>query len=324
VERLELQRLGFARAQAALTGRPGYAPRDRLKLCIDGDLNRIRSSRRLERETHRHVELIGLLRKLRPDVKTIADFRNQNAKALPALVRELVLLGQQLDRFGAARLALDGSTCKAVNNTHQHFTQTTLEKALKETLGVERRRAVADLGSSHGHAITACDEAGIEASGPNPSTSANPKRGLWGKERFSEDPQQDCYRCPGGAELPWRCETTELGRHLRSSATAACKRGPRKEPCTRNQDGRRITHGGAEHSRERREERRKAAPEIMPERKPRVEHPCGTIKPAKAQGYFLMKGLQHVRAEVSLSCLADHLTRVLNILGVPRLLVALG
>jgi transposase len=170
-----VERLGFARAQAALTGRPGYAPRDRLKLCIDGDLNRIRSSRRLERETHRHVELIGLLRKLRPDVKTIADFRNQNAKALPALFRELVLLGQQLDRFGAALLALDGSTCKAVNNTHQHFTQTTLEKALKETLGVERRRAVADLGSSHGHAITACERPGLKPLGPTPPRQPTPR-----------------------------------------------------------------------------------------------------------------------------------------------------
>jgi transposase len=81
-ESLDLERLGFARAQAALTGRPAYAPRDLLRLYIYGYLNRIRSSRRLEREPHRHVELIWLLRKLRPDVKPMADFRKNNTKAL--------------------------------------------------------------------------------------------------------------------------------------------------------------------------------------------------------------------------------------------------
>jgi transposase len=82
VESLDLERLGFARAHAALTGRPGYDPRDVLKLYIYGYLNRIRSSRRLERETHRNVELIWLLRKLRPDFKTIAEFRKQNTTPL--------------------------------------------------------------------------------------------------------------------------------------------------------------------------------------------------------------------------------------------------
>jgi Transposase DDE domain len=75
---------------------------------------------------------------------------------------------------------------------------------------------------------------------------------------------------------------------------------------------------------ERMEERLKANPEIMLVRKQLVEHPFGTMKHANDQGYFLMKGLQHVRAEFSLSCLAYHLTRVINILGVPQLLVALG
>ena len=95
VEGLERESLGVARAQAALTGRPAYDPRDLRKRSIDGDLKRISSSRRLERETHRHVELIWLLRNRRPDFKTIADFRKHHTKALQALCRVCVLRCKQ-------------------------------------------------------------------------------------------------------------------------------------------------------------------------------------------------------------------------------------
>ena len=131
-ESLDLASLGFARAQAALTGRPADDPRELRKLYIYGYRNRIRASRRLERETHRNVALIWRLRKLRPDFKTIADFRNNNTEARQALCRAFVLLCRQLDLFGAELLALDGSKFKAVNNQHKNFTQAKLEQALKD------------------------------------------------------------------------------------------------------------------------------------------------------------------------------------------------
>jgi hypothetical protein len=185
-------------------------------------------------------------------------------------------------------------------------------------------RAVADMGYYHGHEIKACEEAGIEAYVPTPSTSANTKLGLFGKERFTYDPAKDCYRCPAGEELTFRLETTELGRHIRYYATGACRRCPLRDQCTRNKDGRRITRWVDEPILEKMEERLKATPEIMQERKQLVEHPFGTIKHANDQSYFLMKGLKNVRAEFSLACLAYNLKRVINLLGVPRLLVALG
>jgi transposase len=132
VESLDLERLGFARAHAVLTGRPGYDPRDLLTLYIYGDLNRIRSSRRLERETHRNVELIWLLRKLQPDFETMADFSKHHTTALQALFRECVLLCKQLDLFGAELLAIDGSKFKAVNSKHKNFTKAKLAKALQD------------------------------------------------------------------------------------------------------------------------------------------------------------------------------------------------
>ena len=84
-----------------MTGRPGYAPADLLKLYIYGYLTRVRSSRRLEAETHRNIEAIWLLRHLKPDFKTIADFRRDNASAFRPIFRQFVLLCRQLDLFGS-------------------------------------------------------------------------------------------------------------------------------------------------------------------------------------------------------------------------------
>ena len=99
VDGLDLQDAGFARVHAKTMGRPGYDPADLLKLYIYGYLNRVRSSRRLEAETQRNIEVIWLLRHLRPDFKTIADFRRDNRSAFRQVFREFVLLCRQLDLF---------------------------------------------------------------------------------------------------------------------------------------------------------------------------------------------------------------------------------
>ena len=87
VDELDLAAAGFVRAEAKATGRPGYAPADLLKLYIYGYLNRVRSSRRLEMESHRNIEVIWLLRSLKPDFKTIADFRRDNRAAFRSVFR---------------------------------------------------------------------------------------------------------------------------------------------------------------------------------------------------------------------------------------------
>jgi transposase len=115
-DELDLAAAGFVRAEAKATGRPGYAPADLLKLYIYGYLNRVRSSRRLEMESHRNIEVIWLLRSLKPDFKTIADFRRDNRAAFRSVFRAFVLLCRQLDLFGRELLAVDGTRLKAVNN----------------------------------------------------------------------------------------------------------------------------------------------------------------------------------------------------------------
>ena len=109
VDGFDLLKAGFVRAEAKETGRPGYHPGDLLKLYLYGYLNRVRSSRRLEAECHRNLEVIWLLRGLRPDFKTIADFRRENAPAFKAAFRRFVYLCRQLDLFGKELLAVDGT-----------------------------------------------------------------------------------------------------------------------------------------------------------------------------------------------------------------------
>jgi transposase len=123
VDELDLGATGFARVVPKATGRPGYDPADLLKLYIYGYLNRVRSSRRLKAETHRNIEVIWLLRGLKPDFKTIADFRRDNRAAFLPMFRALVLLCRQLDLFGRALLAVDGTRIKAVNNKDRNFTR---------------------------------------------------------------------------------------------------------------------------------------------------------------------------------------------------------
>lgn len=108
VEALDLTQMGFE-AVAASTGRPGYHPGLLLKIYIYGYLNRIQSSRRLERESARNVELMWLRGRLSPDFKTIADFRRDNGSAIRNVCRRFVALCRQLDLFGDATVAIDGS-----------------------------------------------------------------------------------------------------------------------------------------------------------------------------------------------------------------------
>src|SRR6186997_555052 len=122
VDELDLKQLGFAGADPAATGRPAYHPAVLLKLYIYGYLNRIPSSRRLEREAQRNVELMWLTQRLAPDFKTIADFRRDNGEAVRRVCREFIELSRQIGLFGDAVVAIDGSKFKAVNNRDKNFT----------------------------------------------------------------------------------------------------------------------------------------------------------------------------------------------------------
>jgi transposase len=123
VDALDLAELGFEGVDPAATGRPGYHPGTLLKLYIYGYLNRVQSSRRLEREAGRNLELLWLLGRLAPDHKTIADFRRDNGAALKKVCAKFVDLCREMGLLTTASVAIDGSKFKAVNNRDKNFTK---------------------------------------------------------------------------------------------------------------------------------------------------------------------------------------------------------
>jgi transposase len=132
VEELDLAGLGFAGVVPEATGRPSYHPATLLKIYLYGYLNRIASSRRLERETQRNLELMWLTGRLMPDFKTIADFRRDNGPAIQATCRQFVLLCRQLKLFSEAVVAIDGSKFKAVNNRDKNYTPAKLKRRIEQ------------------------------------------------------------------------------------------------------------------------------------------------------------------------------------------------
>ncbi len=130
IDRLDISGLGF-KAEPAETGRPGYHPRLMLKIYVYGYLNQVHSSRRLEREAQRNVELMWLTGRLAPDFKTIADFRKDNGEAIRLVCREFVMLCRKLNLLGDT-LAIDGSKFKAVNNRDKNFTRAKMKRRLAE------------------------------------------------------------------------------------------------------------------------------------------------------------------------------------------------
>jgi transposase len=128
ISSLDLQALGFERATPACTGRPGYDPADLLKLYVYGYLNQVRSGRRLEREAQRNVEVLWLINRLRPDFKTIADFRKNNARAIVGCCRAFTLFCREQGLFAAQMVAIDGSKFQAVASRKQVWSKLRVEK----------------------------------------------------------------------------------------------------------------------------------------------------------------------------------------------------
>ncbi len=138
IDGLDISGLGF-KTEASDTGRPGYHPRTMLKIYVYGYLNQVHSSRRLEREAQRNVELMWLTGRLAPDFKTIADFRKDNGEALRLVCREFVMLCRKVGLLTDALVAIDGSKFKAVNNRDKNYTRTKMKRRLADVeAGIDR------------------------------------------------------------------------------------------------------------------------------------------------------------------------------------------
>jgi Transposase DDE domain len=390
--------------------------------------------------THRNIEVIWLLRHLKPDFKTIADFRRLNCKAFRPIFRQFVLLCHQLDLFGRELLAVDGTRIKAVNNKDRNFTRASLTKFIeladakldnylqrldqsdaaesatggsrvknlaekiaairerrarckdmlaqldrtgeeqisltdpdsramaahthvavgynvqiavdtkhkllveqqvtnqvvdmglltqtavpaKEVLGVETIEVVADKGYFKIEDIEACEKAGMVPYVPRPQRGPSVKAGLLRKDEFQYDAVSDAYVCPAGQNLhPYSSSLLRGLKKINYVNKLACDDCKIRWQCTGGKF-RTVSRLENEAVLDRMQARIAKRPGVLGCRRETVEHPFGTIKQWMYQGAFLMRGLQKVRAEFSLTALAYNLRRALNIVGFNGLMAAVA
>jgi len=195
--------------------------------------------------------------------------------------------------------------------------------AVKEALGVDKLEAVADRGYFNGEEIKACDDAGITVTLPKPMTSGAKSAGRYGKQDFVYKPQEDVYVCPAGEKLTYRFTAEEHGQKLRRYWTDACPTCPIKAQCTTGKE-RRITRWEHEEVVEAVQERLDKNPDAMRTRRETVEHPFGTMKMRMGATHFLCTTLPKVATEMALCVLTYNLTRVLNIVGVEKIMEAIA
>lgn len=439
INSLDLKNLGFTHAETKETGRKPYNPADLLKLYVYGYLNKLRSSRDLEKAAYRNIELIWLICRLNPDFKTIADFRKDNAKALKLVCRDFSLTCKKLKLFGAELVAIDGSKISACNSNSRCFTTNKLKKLIKgiddkidsylndldaedekekvfnapsaeelkekiaqlrkrrgkyqnlqskmqqsgesqialtdpdsrlmqtskgkdvaynvqivadekyklivthevtnigadqgqlhnialqakELLGVDKLKAIADAGYWSRDSIKKCDDDSIETYVPHPIRSSNKKKGMYTKEDFQYNPDNDTYQCPAGQTMTFRGTRIASGKTEKKYMTDACYTCAIKSKCTTAKRKRYINRWIHESVMEELDKRVENSPETMRLRKTLVEHPFGTIKHWMGHHHFLTRGIDKVSAEMSLSVLAYNMKRVLNIVDFKELMVAI-
>jgi len=219
--RLDFVKLRFVRGQAAGTGRPGYDPRLLMGLFLWGHLNGIRSSRKLERESHRNLEVIWLCENLRPDFKTIADFRKDNGAGIKGVVVEFRLWCLRAGLYGKEIVAVDGSKFKAVNSKERNFTK----KKLSQIIARERAKI-----SEYLEAVAVADE--TESEEPELS-AAQLKEKIAGLERYLAeheelerqleatgesqvsltDPEAKLMKTDKGSEVSYNVQTAVDSKH---------------------------------------------------------------------------------------------------------------
>jgi transposase len=234
-----------------------------------------------------------------------------------------------------AQIAVDAKhhliVAEAVTNEVSDIHQlSAMATAAHEALGAPPALPVAaDAGYHNGPEVVACVAAGMVPAVPRAQTTRRAAGGTgFAKAQFTYLPEADAYRCPAGQSLPFRFATEEQGQLQRyyydNAVCAGCALRAQCTGTTHPGHGRRIQRWAGEAELEAMAARLRADPTAMVRRKSVVEHPFGTIKRADDAGYLLVRGLTKVRAEFSLMTLAYNLRRAVRVLGVPRLLAALG
>jgi hypothetical protein len=194
-------------------------------------------------------------------------------------------------------------------------------QAAQQALEVEELTVLADGGYYEGNALKECEEAGLITYVPEPRSGAANYRGVFANDRFGYDAQRDVYLCPQGEKMSLRAVNEKNGKQYKIYRTKACQGCPLRAQCTTSKYGRKILRWVEQEVLERLQARNRGRPELLKLRKTLAEHPFGTIKGSMNQGRFLLKGIHKVSIEFGLTVLSYNFKRVLNHLGVDKMLL---
>ncbi len=253
-----------------------------------------------------------MLEELEKSGETQMSLTDPDSRAMAAHTKVAVGYNVQLAVDAKHKLIVDQTVTNQV--VDMGLLKETAEPA-RLVLDVERIDVVADRGYFKSEDIEACEEAGLTPHVPRPQRGSSVSDGFFRKDEFRYDPQQDACICPVGQVLATRYESKLRDlKKVDYANRAACPVCPLRSRCTN--DFRKVSRLENEAALDRMADRLKERPDILERRREIFEHPFGSIKQWMGQGAFLMKGLDKVRAEFSMTALAYNLRRVLNVLGV--------
>lgn len=440
VENMDIPSMGFTHSETKETGRKPYSPVDLFKLYTYSYYNGIRSSRKIEKECYRNIEVMWLINELKPDFKTIADFRKDNKKQMKQAFSKFSMICDELGLISKEIVAIDGSKFRANNGRGAYYTKNKLDKMLqhyaqsaekymalldgcdvgendsqstalsrseieekikgirnrvseleviadqvnkegsiyitdpdarimrcnndgglichnvqiavedkthlvvavdvtseptdykqfynmaskaKEELQVDEITAIADKGYYSAEEFAKCKDKGITAI-VSKASKGNYSSVNYDKLNFKYDEEKDVYLCPQGHELIKPKNRRSKSNLVRYQNRSACKSCPVKDSCTSHKHGRTVFRHENDRFADEVDKRTKANLELYKKRKQLAEHPFGTIKRSFGFTYFLTRRTEGVRAESFMHFLVYNIKRVINTVGVEKLIGALN
>ena len=341
VDSMDILSMGFTYSEPKETGCKPYSPIDLFKLYTYGYFNGVRSSRKIERECYRNIEVMWLINELKPDFKTIADFRKNNKTQIKQQVKKNGTIYEtdpdsrmmKMNNKGAdichnVQIAVDDKNhlVVAVDVTSQpvdkeQFHNMALQA--KEELGVETITAIADKGYYSASEFAKCKEDNITAmvsKADDPSLAAT--KGF-GKDQFKYDEVNGGYICPQGHFLKAynpRKENAKYAAHRRYRNFEACAKCNEKSRCSGSRKGRTIQDMPFQRIADEVDKLTNEHLDMYKKRKQTVEHPFGTIKRAFGYSYFLTRGTASVRTESLMHFLVYNMKRAINIIGTKEMI----
>jgi transposase len=283
------------------------------------------------------------------DTELTAEQLKEKIASLDRYLAKHERLAEEMDKSGESQISLTDADAKLMKTAHGHEVgynvQTVVDSKLKllvtyevtketndlgqlavmgqaaqQALAVEELTVVADGGYYESAALKECEEAKVITYVPQPRSGAAKGGGVFANTRFHYEAERDLYRCPQGEEMTLRGLTKKKGKQYKIYRTKACDGCPLRVQCTRSKRGRKLLRWVDQEVLERLQARNRGRPELLKLRKTLAEHPFGTIKVNMNQGRFLLKGIDKVSIEFGLTMLSYNFKRVLNHLGVERML----